>query len=198
MLPNRELRAAARGQLKGTWLAAVGFVFVYCILMSVASAFLGIGLLIAGGPLTVGALGYFSRKVRGERAEFENLFDGFKNFASSFLLFLLYCLFVWLWSLLLVIPGIIKSFSYSMSFFILRDNPGMKAMEALDASKKMMKGHKWQLFCLYLSFIGWGILCLFTLGIGFLWLAPYMTQSFANFYESLKNSQDEVEAVIIN
>jgi uncharacterized membrane protein len=193
MPENRELRAAARSQLKGSWLPAVGFVLVYYILCGLASSFV-VGPFIVGGPLMFGFLGYFIRKARGERTEFENLFEGFKTFGPSLILYLLQIIFILLWSLLLIIPGIIKALSYSMSFFILRDNPGMSATDAINASKKMMKGCKGKLFFLGLSFIGWGILCCLTCGIGFLWLAPYMYLSFANFYENLKKVQSETAA----
>ena len=73
-------------------------------------------------------------------------------------------------------------------FYILSDSPELSAMDALKMSKKMMKGHKWKLFCLQLSFIGWGILGILSLYIGYLWLTPYMYASFANFYEDLKTN----------
>jgi uncharacterized membrane protein len=189
MLRNFELRAAARSQLRGSWLPAVGVVLVYTLLWGIASLAIGIGPLLVGGPLTLGLYGYFIHKVRGEAAEIENLFEGFKNFARSFLLFLLEVVFIFLWSLLLIIPGIIKGLSYSMALYILHDNPGMSSLDAISASRRMMKGCKGQLFCLYLSFIGWALLCLLTLGIGGFWLAPYVNLSVANFYESLKNAQ---------
>ena len=94
--------------------------------------------------------------------------------------------FVFLWSLLLVIPGIIKMFSYAMTPYILEEHPELTANEAIDHSRAMMKGHKFDLFWLYLSFIGWGILCIFTLGIGNLWLIPYMQTAQASFYEDVK------------
>jgi uncharacterized membrane protein len=195
MRTNSELRAAARAQLKGGWLAAVGVVLVYALIISVASAPLGIGAIILGGPLTIGYLGYFSRKVRGEEAVFGNLFDGFNDsFGKSFLLYLFGGIFIFLWSLLFIVPGFIKALSYSMSFFILRDNPDMKALDAISASRKMMNGHKWRLFCLYLGFIGWALLCSLSLGIGWLWLCPYVTLSMANFYEDLKGREAEIEA----
>jgi uncharacterized membrane protein len=155
---------------------------------------MGIGAIILGGPLTIGFLGYFSRKSRGEPAAFGNLFNGFDDsFGRSFLLFLFQGIFVFLWSLLFCIPGLVKSLSYSMSFFILRDNPDMKAVDAISASRKMMNGYKWQLFCLYLSFIGWALLCTLSFGIGFLWLCPYVTLSQANFYEDLKRREPNIE-----
>ena len=91
-----------------------------------------------------------------------------------------------LWSLLLVIPGIIKAFSYAMTPFILEDNPELTAVECIHRSRMMMRGHKFDLFWLWLSFIGWGILCIFTAGIGFLWLVPYIETSNAAFYEEVK------------
>jgi uncharacterized membrane protein len=192
MMTNSELRAAARDQLKGGWLAAVRLFLVYSLIMGVASA-MGIGTIILGGPLTIGYLGYFSRKSRGEAAAFGNLFDGFDDsFGRNFLLFLLQGIFVFLWSLLLCVPGIVKTLSYSMSFYILRDNPGMKALDAINASRKMMDGYKWKLFCLYLGFIGWALLCALSLGIGCLWLCPYITQSQANFYEDLKRQEPKI------
>jgi uncharacterized membrane protein len=193
MKMNAELRAVARAQLKGSWLAAVGLVLVYALILSAASA-LVIGLLILGGPLTLGCYGYFSKKARGEPVTFGNLFDGFDDFfGKSFLLYLFQGIFIFLWSLLFCIPGLIKTLSYSMSFFILRDNPGMKPLDVITASRKMMNGHKWQLFCLELSFIGWALLCVLTLGIGYLWLCPYIIQSVANFYEDLKQQQPKFE-----
>jgi len=188
MKENRELRALARSQLHGSWLAAVGITLVYCIILGISGTVV-VGPLVLGGPLTLGFLGYFSRKARGEPAKLENLFDGFKLFGTSFLLYLLEAVLITLWACLLIVPGIVKCFSYSMAYFILRDNPDIGALEAITRSRKMMNGYKGKLFGLCLSFIGWGILCLFSFGIGFLWLCPYITLSIANFYEDLKQNQ---------
>jgi uncharacterized membrane protein len=188
MKENFELRALARSQLKGNWLAAVGVYLIYSLIVCISGVTI-VGPIIIGGPLTLGYCGYFLRKVRGEPVKLENLFDGFKQFASSFLLLLLQTIFITLWTCLLVVPGIVKTFSYSMSFFLLRDNPGMGAAEAISASRKMMKGHKGRLFALCLSFIGWFLLSILTLGIGLLWLFPYIYLSMANFYEDLKSGE---------
>jgi uncharacterized membrane protein len=181
----------ARSQLRGAWLLSVGVVLVYSLISGAASSLIGIGLLIIGGPLTLGLIGYFLRKARGENAAIENLFDGFKNFSSALVLFILQSIFIFLWTLLLIIPGIIKSLSYSMAFFILHDNPNMSGMEAITASRKMMNGYKVKLFCLYFSFIGWFLLCILTFGIGFLWLYPYILQSTAIFYEDIKGANQD-------
>jgi uncharacterized membrane protein len=200
MKSNAEIRAEARKQLKGNWLEAVGIYLISGILITVASILPVAGSLLVAGPLTLGLMGYFSRRARGEAAQLENLFDGFKRFGSSFILIVLQTVFITLWSCLLFIPGIVKCFSYSMSYFILRDHPDMGANDAITESRKMMNGHKGELFGLYLSFIGWGILCVFTFGIGYLWLSPYMMQSLANFYEELKKNQGDVapEPIVLN
>jgi hypothetical protein len=102
---------------------------------------------------------------------------------------LLQTVYTVLWSLLLVIPGIIKSYSYAMTSFILKDEPEMKNNAAIEKSMAMMEGNKMKLFMLDLSFIGWAILCIFTFGIGFLFLQPYVAISRAAFYEDLKAQQ---------
>jgi uncharacterized membrane protein len=188
MKEHSELRAIARAQLHGGWLAAVGMLLICSIIIGASGVTL-IGPLILGGPLALGFTGYYVKKARGEQVELENLFDGFKFFGTSFLLFLLICIFQSLWTCLFIIPGIVKSFSYSMAFYILRDNPGIGSVEAITRSRKMMVGYKGKLFRLHLSFIGWYLLCFLSLGIGFLWLYPYINLSVANFYENLKQNQ---------
>ncbi|MBP8089023.1 MAG: DUF975 family protein, partial [Phocaeicola sp.] len=104
--------------------------------------------------------------------------------------------YTFLLTLLLVIPGIMKSYSYAMTLFILKDYPELQYDAAIEKSMAMMSGHKMKMFLLDLSFIGWAILCCFTLGIGFLFLAPYVEASHAAFYEDLKKELGEsVEAI---
>lgn len=100
-------------------------------------------------------------------------------------MFLMY-LFIALWTLLFILPGIVKAFSYALTPYILEENPDLSANEAIDHSRAMMKGHKFDLFYLYLSFIGWFLLSFLTLGIGFIWLIPYMNTAQAAFYEDVK------------
>ena len=116
-----------------------------------------------------------------------DIFEGFYDFWSAFKLTWLTGLFTFLWSLLLIIPGIIKSYSYSMAIFILAENKGMSALEAINKSKKMMEGHKMDFFVLQLSFLGWILLTYVTFGIALFWVWPYMYTSYANFYKSLKS-----------
>lgn len=186
---NSELRSTARYQLRGQWSLTILISVVFMIICGLPSDIPYAGSVISlvlAGPLTLGLISCFMKLVRKKSFKFENLFDGFKNFSSAFILQILVTLFVFLWALLFIIPGIIAAYRYSMSFYILYDNPNIGAMEALDLSKKIMIGNKWKLFCLHFSFIGWAILSILTLGIGFLWLVPYMNTAVANFYESVK------------
>ena len=144
---------------------------------------------IIGGPITLGYVKFNLNMVNGSQLSFSDLFSQFGRFKEAFCMQFLRCLFIFLWSLLLVIPGIIAGFSYAMAPYILYENPGMSASEAIAASKKMMDGNKWRLFCLNLSFIGWAILATLTSGIGYLFLNPYMEASYAAFYEELKREQ---------
>lgn len=102
------------------------------------------------------------------------------SFNYSFIIFLGFILY--LVCLIFLIP---KSFSYALSYSILYDNPNMCGMDIVEKSAQLMKNNRWKLFCLYFSFIGWGILCVFTFGIGYLWLIPYVMVSFTAFYDSL-------------
>ena len=114
---------------------------------------------------------------------FKNTFHGYwKNVGAS----LLMVIFIILWSLLFIIPGVVKGLAYSLTPYILKDYPELSANQAINLSMKMMKGHKFDLFWLFLSFIGWSILCIFTLGIGYLWLMPYMMTTMAAFYQEVK------------
>lgn len=191
MKTNSELRSTARDQLRGQWVTAILISVVFMIISALPNAIPYAGSVISivlTGPLTLGIISCFIRLVRKQNFTFENVFDGFKNFTSAFILQILVTLFVFLWALLLIIPGIIAGYRYSMSFYILYDNPNLGAMEALDLSKKIMMGNKWRLFCLHLSFIGWALLSILTCGIGFLWLVPYINTTVANFYEGIKKT----------
>ena len=101
-------------------------------------------------------------------------------------LYLLQLVYIWLWSLLFVIPGIVKGYAYSMSMYVLADNPGKPALECIRESQNITNGHKMDLFVLHLSFIGWVLLGFITLGIAYIWVIPHMSAAYANAYNSLK------------
>lgn len=120
----------------------------------------------------------------------ERMFDGYKCYGRALGLVILQNVLVFLWTLLLIVPGIIKSFAYSMAIYVSKDHPELTAHKCIKRSEEMMYGHKMDLFLLYLSFIGWGLLCLLSLGIGFLWLVPYVQVSTAEFYRQLKDDYE--------
>jgi uncharacterized membrane protein len=195
---NVVLMRMARESLSGKWGLAVGTFFVYLLVVGAIQGGVrinplsGIVGIILAGPMALGVSIFSLALARNQQARFEQIFDGFFNFVTALAAYLLMVLFVILWTLLLIIPGIIAALSYSLTFFILADDPAIGPMEAIDKSKKMMYGFKWKYFCLALRFLGWAILCLFTLGIGFLWLIPYMQVSFANFYDDVKANQANI------
>lgn len=140
---------------------------------------------LIGGTLRLGYAKFNLALIDHKDAQFSDLFSQFGRFGDGFLLGLLSSIFIFLWSLLLVIPGIIASYRYAMAPYILFENPGMRPNDAIKASKELMRGNKWRLFCLEFSFIGWSFLCALTLGIGNLWLCPYEEAARASFYRQI-------------
>ena len=134
-------------------------------------------------PLQWGFTVFFLNLIRKEDINYERLFDGYKDFARTFLMEFLYVIAVMIGFCLLVIPGIILIIGLMMAPYILKDDKEISAMDALKKSWEVTKGHKMKLFWLGLSFIGWVILSLMTLGIGFFFLAPYIDTTFAHYYE---------------
>lgn len=150
-----------------------------------------IGTLLLSGPFELGKSQMALNAVDSKNVSFNDGFSGFKHFGSSFVLYLLISIFTALWSLLLIVPGIIMSYAYSMSYFILLDNPSLSPNEARKQSIKLMKGYKWKLFCLRFSFIGWYLLGILTLGILFFWISPYVRTAEAEFYRNLVAAKNE-------
>lgn len=141
--------------------------------------------LLVGGNVRLGHCRYLLDQQDGAPLQVGTLFSQFSQFKNGFMLALLTSLYTFLWSLLFVIPGIIASYSYAMAPFIQTEHPEYTASQSLEASKQMMKGHKWQLFCLDFSFIGWALLCIFTLGIGNIFLSAYTSAAYAAFYREM-------------
>lgn len=182
----KDFRVRAWQKLNGNWGVMLLICLLYGIFVGVLS-YTFVGLLILGGPLMIGLVSATLSLTRTGNSKVELLFDGFKNnISTQIVTYLLYTVYLALWSLLFAIPGIIKSYSYAMTFYILRDNPTLTATEAITRSREMMNGNKWRLFCLHFSFIGWLLLSVITLGIGALFVTPYMQVAQAEFYESIK------------
>lgn len=217
MKTNQELKNSALAALKGNWapavLGAIFFTFATCLITSPGycsnmaafgmpffdsinpkvlkifsnSSFLLNFFLLY--PLTLGySVAHKELLQNGDAAITRNTvrlaFSDYVRNAVSILLVYLYTL---LWTLLFIVPGIIKGLAYSLTPFIVKDNPHLSPNQAINLSMKMMKGHKFDLFYLYLSFIGWILLAMLTLGIGLLWVIPYMQTSMAAFYLDVKN-----------
>ena len=191
-------REAAWAQLKGNWKPVVVFTLVYNLVMGVAQ-FIGstsdlVSILISLFILVPLAYGYnvafldFKRTVQA--VKIEQLFDGFKDYSRVVLTGLLQGIYIFLWTLLLIVPGIIKSLSYSQTSFILKDYPELKNNAAIELSMAMMEGHKFDYFYLMLTFIGWILLSILTLGIGLLWVNPYIYTASAHFYEYVKEDYE--------
>lgn len=216
MKTNQDYKNAALAALKGNWAPAVLMVIIYTaivLLVNSGQFYAGvmeglngvapfsevvmlvielasiIATLLIISPLVIGIYNSFRLLLeRGDADLIRNSFTmGFENYGHVLWGYLLMEIKIVLWALLLIVPGIIKSFSYAMTPFILVEHPEMSASKAIAASNAMMKGHKFDLFYLYLSFIGWIILSVLTCGIGSFWLAPYMQTAMAAFYCDLRD-----------
>ena len=155
---------------------------IVLILIGSIGGTLGLVSFVLGGVVQLGYAQYLLKQHDREITSVRELFSQFDRFGQAFLQKFLRGLYTFLWALLFIIPGIIKSFSYAMTPFIMAENPNMTAKEAITASKQLMEGHKWELFCLGFSFIGWYLLAALTLGIGSFFLNPYVEAAYAAFY----------------
>jgi uncharacterized membrane protein len=194
-MKNSILMKSARTALIGKWDVAVfAFIIYLFIIYIIELAFdrlglEGLGSLLFEGVFSVGFAFFYLSLARNEPLTVDLMFKGFSRFGTALVASLLALVFVILWSLLLIIPGIVALLSYAMTYFVIADNENISALEAIRLSKKMMYGHKWKYFRLILRFSGWFILSILTLGIGFLFLVPYFQTANAEFYEDLKSLQ---------
>lgn len=140
---------------------------------------------IIGGTIQLGYARFLLNQHDGKNYSVKDLFSQFHRFGTGFSQAFLTSLYVILWTMLFIVPGLIKAYSYAMTPFILADHPEMTADEAITASRNLMDGHKGELFVLGLSFFGWNLLCVFTLGIASLWVTPYINAAYAAFYRKL-------------
>ena len=163
----------------GTWLVGS---FTYILF---AGLILGAAYFVLGSVISIGYARFNLKLIHGVEGSFDDLFVYFSFWKTTATAKFLMNLYTLLWSLLFVIPGIIASYSYAMTEYILAENPELTASEAIGISKQMMKGNRWRLFCLEISFIGWSILSTLTLGIGNLWLTPYRQAAIAAFYREI-------------
>ena len=215
--PNRDLCAAARASLQGNWGMAIGVLVVYVLLVGAVSAvpIIGpIGQLLIDGPLMLGITAFFLLLARGQPAPFATLFGGFKLFGTALGAYLLMAIFTVLWTLLLIVPGIIAALRYSQTYFVLVENPSLGPLEAIRRSKALMVGNKWKYFCLglriaawmlaYMALVGGSALLAYYVahakiaaivlavvgGLGliplYLWIGTVLFTAYAKFYDDLK------------
>ena len=212
MIKTASIRERARYSLERNLFSHVWLMLICCIVISgivegvpsfiatllsrvspVVGALVGVPLYVAAvliaGPISYGMARIYHKVALGDKdVKVADIFLGFKtNLAESVYLGFMRSLFIFLWSLLFIIPGIIKSYAYSMAFFIQEDSNGSKNWRTcLDESIKLTDGYKGKLFLLDLSFIGWSILGYLCFGVGILWVTAYHQTARAHFYEELK------------
>lgn len=179
-----ELKNDAKKALAGRWGISVGVTLIFILIGIIASLVPVIGpiaAILCSPALGMGFTLFFLKISRREDVGVETLFQWFPKLFKAFGLNFMMQLLIFLWSLLLIIPGIIASFRYSMAFYIMLDNPEMGIMDAIRESKRITNGHKMDIFILYLSFIGWSLLAVLTFGIGYLWLVPYIQTTLLDY-----------------
>lgn len=196
-MTRAELKAMAKEQIKGN----IGKLFV-CFLIIFAIGFV-CGLIpmignIASSIILTPVFGLslcmmYLKLTKKEEIGVGDVFNGFSYTGKAIWLNIIVAFFTMLWSCLFIIPGIIKKYAYSMSTYILADNPELTAREALSKSKEIMNGHKWDLFVLQLSFFWWYLLGSVTFGLAFIYIVPYMSATVANFYNSIKGGETKTE-----
>ena len=202
-MERAELKSKAKLSLKGNYGSAI-IVMLLTGIISAVPALIGVALQkssdevkLAGGLammlisilvssfLTIGATSFYLKLSRNQKVSYGELFSKTGLWLTCFVAMLMMSIFTSLWSLLLIIPGIIASYAYRQTLYVIADNPKIGGLEAITRSKELMKGHKMDLFVLDLSFFGWAILAGFTFGLLYFWLIPYMNVTYANFYNSL-------------
>ncbi len=188
-ISHASLTVSARQALSGNWgIGALGSL-IYLAVALAAGMIPIVGMFIISGPLAVG-FAFFTLKIsRENNADVEHIFSGFQQFGQALIAYLLYLIAVMAGFILLVIPGIIISLGLSQTFFIMADKPNISGVDALRESWDIMDGHKANYFVFSLRFIGWSILCILTLFIGYFWLFPYMQVSYAKFYDMVKTGR---------
>ena len=198
-MTRQQIKEMAKAQLGdkifgNQWLIAVVVIVIQIALSQLVNVIPGVGqiaALLISGPVAYGVSAMFLKQTRtGQTMDIVDIFNGFKDdFSNTFLIGLMTFIFTLLWSLLFVIPGIVKSYAYSMAMYVKVDHPDYDWKKCIDESQRMMSGHKGELFVLDLSFIGWMIVGSFCLGIGAFWVTAYIEASHAQFYENLRRTE---------
>lgn len=202
-IQRKQIKANAKAAIAAKYWPIIGITllaYVIIIGLSCLSAIPIVGIAVSVfliPAITIGAMQFSLLAYSGKDPEVSDLFGPFskEKFLHVVGGYWYMSLFIFLWSLLLVIPGIVKSIAYSMAPYILMNEPEVSATEALERSKQMTNGHKWEIFVFYLSFIGWSLLSVITCGIvGIFYAFPYMELSFAGIYDFLRYEEQKSNA----
>lgn len=205
----RDLRERARNALRGKWGVAVAVGFVAALLNGgvsvsnsgsagvegyldfvshdvwiIAATIMVVSMLLTlviGGAIQMGWAHFNTKLIKGQEVRFGDLFSQFHRLGTCIAMYFVMYFFIFLWSLLFIIPGIIAAYRYAMVPYLMAEFPDLGVMDAMRESKRLMQGNKWRLFCLEISFFGWMLLGVITI-IGSLWVAPYMKAASAAFY----------------
>ncbi len=198
-MTRQQMKAMARAQLGNqifgnTWLIAVVVVVIQMAVTYLVNAIPCVGQIAAillAGPISYGVASMFLKQTRtGEKMDIPDIINGFKDdFSNTFLIGLMTFVFTFLWSLLFVIPGIVKSYAYSMAMYIKVDHPDYDWKQCIDESQRMMQGHKGELFVIDLSFIGWYFIGACCFGVGTVWVTAYKEATRSQFYENLRRTE---------
>ena len=197
---NVELKSLARIQLKGRWWEAISFNLLYIAIIFIPSfiyefnndpnyysnseLIFDIVTFLIAPCISLGFSYFYLNFIKGEN-KLSDLFWGFTKFKNAFIAYLLVSLATLVGLVLFIIPGIIIAFMFSQVYYVLAENEGMSAIDAMKESARIMKGNKFRYFILCLSFIGWMIVGAVTLGIGYIWIIPYYSLTLTNFYKDI-------------
>ena len=217
-MEKAELKSKAKAQLKGNYLILFLCDLIYQVVNSYsnylvalltklgtsvavdisASSFAG-NIIVSAilAPISISLTLMYLGMIKGENPNISDMFAGFSFWIKTIIFMFLHSFLLVLWYMLFIVPGIIKGYSYAMAPYIFAENPDKEAMECITESRKMMKGYKLDLFALQLSFLGWIIVGILTLGIGFIWITPYMRATTANFYNELKEKPEVNEIITV-
>lgn len=188
----------AKEDMTGRWGLGVATYIVYFLVAAIVS-FIPFGSILVSGPFAVGLAIFGLKLARREQAEVGNVFDGFKQFGDAIGASILMGLGVGLGFLLLIVPGVILALGWSMTYYIIAENPNLGPVDAMKRSWELMDGYKADYFKLGLKFLLLGFLCILTLGIGFFFLAPFANTTFAKYYLVLNKikgyAEDDVDDI---
>ncbi len=187
MMKISVIKQRAKAALKGHWFANI-VVLVLMVLITAVLDLTYVGALLSG-LVMFGSAAFYLELVKSKQGKVGTFFGGmFKKFFKRWGASLLISLYTFLWTMLFMIPGIVKSYAYAMTPYIMMEKPEMGINDAITKSRQLMKGHKWKLFLLDLSFTGWMLLSIVTLGIAFFYVWPYYSTARAQFYKELKRA----------